>query len=259
MSDLTMTVLGCNSGGPTRGGGASGYLVTAESTSLVLDLGSGTLQRLFELIPDVPDAVVISHRHIDHMADLLGLYGYLASERRAGELRPTLRVIAPAGVEEAFAGALQAGPAHGYRDIVAFEEPTMDDQITVGAVQCSFAEAEHSVPAVAVRVSHLRCSLTYTGDTGPSTTVEGLAAGTDLLIAEAGNDREQSASYPYHMTVASAVGLASAANARQLLLTHLHIAATFDDVVAAVAAVKYAGEVQLAAPGLTIHLEQETF
>ncbi|GBE24874.1 ribonuclease Z [bacterium BMS3Bbin02] len=259
MSDLTMTVLGCNSGGPTRGGGASGYLVTAESTSVVLDLGSGTLQRLFELIPDVPDAVVITHRHVDHMADLLGLYGYLASERRAGELRPTLRVIAPQGVEEAFFGALQAGPTHGYRDIIVFEEPPLGEPVAVGALVCTFAEASHSVPAVAVRVSRLRRSLTYTGDTGPSSSVEQLASDTDLLIAEAGNDRGQPPLYPYHLTVGEAVAMASRSDARQLLLTHLHMAATLDDVVAAVAAVKYAGEVQLAAPGLTIHLEQETF
>ncbi|NOX22703.1 MAG: MBL fold metallo-hydrolase [Actinobacteria bacterium] len=259
MSDLTMTVLGCNSGGPTRGVGASGYLVTADTTSLVLDMGSGTLQPLFGVLPDVPDAVVVTHRHVDHLADLFGLYGYIAAERRAGRTRSALRVIAPAGVEEAFAGALQAGPTHGYRDIVTFEEPTPGEVITVGVLECAFAEANHSVPAIAVRVSHLRRSLTYTGDTGPSSKVEELAAATDLLIAEAGNDRDQSTPYPFHLTVAGAVTMASRSAAGQLLLTHLHLDATVDDVVAAVAAAKYPGEVQLAAPGLTITLEEETF
>lgn len=254
-----MTVLGCSSGGPARGVGASGYLVTAESTSIVLDMGSGTLQPLFELVPDVPDAVVITHRHVDHMADLLGLYGYLASERRAGILRSPVRVIAPPGVEDAFVGALQAGPTHGYRDIVSFEEPTVASPTTVGALTCSFAAATHSVPTVAVRLAHDGRSLTYTGDTGPSDDVARLAAGTDLLIAEAGNDQEQAASFPYHMTVSQAIGLAAASKARELLLTHLHIAVTFDDVVAGVASTNFPGVVQLATPGLTITLEEEIF
>jgi ribonuclease BN (tRNA processing enzyme) len=259
MSDLVMTVLGCSSGGPARGVGASGYLVAAESTSIVLDMGSGTLQPLFALIPDVPDAVVITHRHVDHMADLLGLYGYLASEHRAGRDRPPLRVIAPSGVEDAFVGALQAGPTHGYRDIVSFEEPSLAFPMPVAAFEISFAAATHSVPAVAVRVTHDGRSLTYTGDTGPSGDVQRLATGTDLLIAEAGNERTQAASFPFHMTVFEAIGLAAAAEARQLLLTHLHINATFDDVVAGVASTNFPGVVQLAAPGLTITLEEEIF
>ena len=121
MTALKLTVLGCGSGGPRPGIAASGYLITAEGASLVLDLGSGTLQPMFELIGGAPDAVVITHRHVDHMADLLGLYGYLSSDRRSGGKAGALRVIAPWGVEEAFAGALQAGEQHPYRDVLAFE------------------------------------------------------------------------------------------------------------------------------------------
>ena len=53
---------------------ASCYLVSGNSTNLVMDLGPGSLSRLTEVIsPEEITAMFISHLHYDHTSDLLAL------------------------------------------------------------------------------------------------------------------------------------------------------------------------------------------
>ncbi len=61
-------------------GAASGYLVKEKDTSLLLDMGSGVLSRLIDII-DIKslDAIFISHLHYDHTSDLLP-FRYLLEE-----------------------------------------------------------------------------------------------------------------------------------------------------------------------------------
>ena len=59
MTALKLTVLGCGTGGPRPGIAASGYLITAAGTSLVLGLGSGALS---DLRVDGDPAVAIMFR-----------------------------------------------------------------------------------------------------------------------------------------------------------------------------------------------------
>lgn len=257
MTGFNLNVLGCGSGGPRPGVGASGYLVTTDRTSLVLDLGSGTLQRMFDLLGGAPDAVLITHRHVDHMADLLGLYGFLSSNRRDGGTANALRVIAPQGVEEAFAGALQAGGQHPYRDILAFEQPRVGEMVGIGDLVCGFADAVHSVPGVAVRVTCGDSSITYTGDTGPSGAIVELALGCDVLLAEAAIAGGRSTRYPFHMTVPEAIGMALAAQTSDLVLTHMHSTNTGEQVVNAAADVGYTGNVHVAVPGFEMRIDKE--
>lgn len=257
MTAFSLNVLGCGSGGPRPGVGASGYLLTTDRTSLVLDLGSGTLQPMFDLLGGAPDAVVITHRHVDHMADLLGLYGFLSSSRRTGSRANALRVIAPQGVEQAFAGALQAGEQHAYRDILAFELPRVGEVVSVGDLDCGFAETVHSVSGVAVRVTCGDSSITYTGDTGPNHAIEELALGCDVLLAEAANVAGRSIPYPFHMTVPEALDMALAAQTSDLVLTHMNSANTSEQVVDDAADAGYAGRVHIAVPGFEMRIDKE--
>ena len=76
---VTVTVLGGSAASVGTGQGCAGYLVAMSGTSLVLDLGPGTLQELrkhtdFRAL----DAVVISHLHVDHMLDVVAMRFALA-------------------------------------------------------------------------------------------------------------------------------------------------------------------------------------
>ena len=74
MSDLRLTVLGCDGSYPGPGGACSGFLVRTESTSVLLDAGTGTLANLqLHMAPQDLDAVVITHEHPDHSANIYDL------------------------------------------------------------------------------------------------------------------------------------------------------------------------------------------
>ena len=71
---MRLTVLGCAGSGPGPTSPASSYLITAGDTRLLVDLGNGSfgvLQR--HLDPWLLDAVVLSHLHADHCADMTNL------------------------------------------------------------------------------------------------------------------------------------------------------------------------------------------
>ena len=72
-ASVSVTVLGCCGSYPGAGGACSGYLVDDGTTRLWLDAGSGTLANLQRhcALDDV-DALVLSHEHPDHWADVEG-------------------------------------------------------------------------------------------------------------------------------------------------------------------------------------------
>jgi ribonuclease BN (tRNA processing enzyme) len=69
---VRLTVLGSCGAWPEPGRACSGFLVEHDGYRVAIDLGFGTMPRLGAHGP--PDAVVITHEHPDHCADLNALY-----------------------------------------------------------------------------------------------------------------------------------------------------------------------------------------
>src|SRR5882724_7923726 len=68
---VKITVLGGCGAWPAAGQACSGYLVEHGGFRLVIDPGYATVPRLLELVPAAAvDAVLVSHGHPDHCADL---------------------------------------------------------------------------------------------------------------------------------------------------------------------------------------------
>ena len=71
---MLLTVLGCSGSVPGPGAAASGYLLTAEGFALGIELGTGTLAQLqLHGDPFALDALLFSHLHPDHCADVSAL------------------------------------------------------------------------------------------------------------------------------------------------------------------------------------------
>lgn len=68
---MKITILGYYGGYPSKNTGTTGYLVQTKDTNLLLDAGSATLLELEKhLDPLDLDAVLLTHYHHDHTADL---------------------------------------------------------------------------------------------------------------------------------------------------------------------------------------------
>ena len=250
---MNLTVLGSNASGPSPGNPGSGYLVHAGDAAVWLDCGPGTFAELAKrLDPEGLDAVVISHRHVDHSADILGLFGYLAYGLGASVALP---VYAPPGMRDLVAGFVGADDDHVLHRVLEFREVEPGDVAEVGALSLRFGQAVHPVPAVVTRIDDGRSRIVYSGDTGPGGDLIELATGTDLLLCEASMQGTRDAStYAYHLTAREAGEIAAIAGASVLAVTHIPFThdpqLTIDQASSA-----FAGPIDYAAPGTTFTTE----
>lgn len=240
--------MGCSGSIPGPTSAASCYVVESDGFALVLDLGSGALGPLQAAMDlRAVGAVWLSHLHVDHCADMCGLYVDRRYGRHPG--RPVLPVIGPPGTADQLARAYGGeGPdmAREFDFRTASTEP-----VRLGPFTLTAARAAHPVPAHAVRVEAGGRSLVYTGDTGPSDTVTSLAAGADVLLAEASMAEDDPIPPDLHLSGTLAGRLAAAADVGRLVVTHVP---PWNDPAAAATAAATAsgGEVVLAAPGLAL-------
>jgi len=224
---MRLTVLGGAAAGGNPGQGCSGYLVQANGTSIVLDLGPGTLAQL-RLHADFRtlDAIVVSHLHLDHVLDLLALWYALAYNPRPTDRRLPLW-LPPGGRSFLTTLASAIHPADTGASVfdvydAAEYDPAVD--LKVGQMTIRFAPTVHYVPCWAMRVAADDGSrdLVYTADTGPAADLAPFAAEAGVLLTEAAASGEplEPRESRGHCTAAEAATLATDAKAERLILTH---------------------------------------
>ena len=238
-----LVVLGSSGSAPSTAGPASGYLVRIGGATVVLDLGPGTFGRLLAEVPiHGVDAVVVSHGHADHAADLVAWYH---AARYGLTPRAAVPLLAPVDVLDRVGSFLRKGPDEVG---LVFDRRPVDVPGSVVGAAVSFAEARHGVPAISVRLESEGRSLVYSGDTAPNPGLLDLAGGADVLLCEA-----TAAVGPVdgHMGADEAGELARRAGVGRLVLTHLREGVEPAGAVAA-AGSAFDGPVSLAEPGLRL-------
>lgn len=215
-----LTVLGSAGSHTLAGRACSGYLVRAGDTHLLLDAGNGSTANLQRLIPVADlDAVVVSHRHIDHCIDLVGCFYNLrfdpAFDRR-------LSLYAPAEVHRTLTSVMSADSAMRFDDVFDHREVGPGDELTVGAAHLSFAHSVHPPPTVSTRIEVDGRTLVYSGDSAGGPELVAIARGADLLLCES-TWTGDAADYPpgIHLTARGAGRIARDAGVGKLVLTHL--------------------------------------
>ena len=215
---MRLTVLGCSGSAPGPGSPASCYLVEHGGFSLLLDLGSGSFGSLVALAdPAAVDAVFLSHLHADHCLDAAP---FIVWHRYSGQsTRVPVPLYAPVGADRRLARAY--GEDGDQVDDVFDAIPIGPGEWTLGPFQVRTARTAHPIECHAVRLTVDGRSLVYTGDTGPSAAVAELAAGADLLLAEAAHPDVPGLPLALHLTGREAGELAAGAGVRRLLVTHV--------------------------------------
>ncbi|MEQ3554223.1 MBL fold metallo-hydrolase [Pseudonocardia nematodicida] len=261
---MRLIVLGCSGSGPGPGSPASGYLVEAGSTRLVLDLGNGTLGAL-QRHADPWDltAVAFSHLHPDHCADFASLVVHRRYHPRPpydATARP-LPVLAPAGAHDRFARAYAptgdelAGT--DLTDVFTFTDLAAGTPVTVGsgddAVTVTAFPVFHSAPGHALRVEYAGRVLTYSGDTAACDGLVAAARDADLFLCEASWPHGPHNPPGVHLSGREAGEQATAAGARRLVVTHVPAWHDGDEIVAEARAA-FAGPVEHAFPDAVLEV-----
>jgi ribonuclease BN (tRNA processing enzyme) len=247
---MRITVLGGSGAYPTADKGCSGYLFRHDDFVLLVDPGYATYQALLRHhAPGDIGAVVVTHGHPDHCADLhpllraraLAGLGSLPLFAPGGALDAVLALDAPAMLDGAY----------------AVSSLPLDGRITVGPFTVDTMRTPHFVPNAGLRLTTGDGSVAYTGDSGPHAPFAAFADGVDLLIAEATRATSVPPRQSGNLSSALDAGrLAAAAHARALWLTHLWPGSDPAEHLAA-AATGYAGPTAVATPHLEISLGSE--
>ena len=222
MPDSTVSVTVCGSAGTHVGPGraCSSYLLSAGGHRVVLDLGNGSLANV-QRVCDVADldAVVVSHQHPDHFADVYSLYYAL---RFHPDGPHSVGGYAPAGTS-AFALQLLATDAtEQFGRIVALETVGAGDVVREGPMRLEFFRARHPIETLAVRVEVGGVVIAYSADTAPAPEIVDCARGADLFICDATwLERQRPLPEGVHMTGVEAGKAAAEAGVHRLLLSHI--------------------------------------
>lgn len=249
---MRLTVIGCSGSFPGPDSPASCYLVEAEGFAMLLDLGNGALGPLQRYVGlyDI-GAVLLSHLHADHCLDLCG---YWVARRYAPDgPKPRIPVYGPCGVAERMARAYDLEPDPGMAE--AFDFHTLDRGVfEIGPFRITAAPVSHPVEAFGFRVEHGGAAIAYSGDTGECDALVDLAAGADLLLAEASFLDKPGLPTDLHLTARQAGEHAARAGARRLVLTHL---VPWNDTASTLVEAKasgFRGDIELACQGAVYEL-----
>jgi len=244
---MKVKILGSGTAIPDLKRNASGLFVKTSSSSILADLGPGTIRRLAEagIAPESIDIILITHFHPDHVSDLVPFL--FASNYEHGPVRQApFYVVGPKGLNEfyeklvvVFGKWIVPGS-----DRLKLRELGIESFDRIYFEQWDLivrsAPAVHSRPSLSYRIEAAGVSVTISGDTDFSENLVELAAGTDILICEC--------SFPDgmktigHMIPSEAGETAARAQVKKLVLTHFYPHCHDVDVVSQAAA-KFSGTV----------------
>ncbi|MCS4483896.1 MBL fold metallo-hydrolase [Gleimia sp. 6138-11-ORH1] len=262
---MKLTVVGCTGSMSGPYSAASCYLVqgrgicpeTGEDRefNVVFDLGPGSFGQLWRYVdPRKIDAVVFSHLHADHMADVISLHVYRRWHPEGG-LGPVL-LGGPSNLMERVRGIDGADETENYETEFKPLILQAGETFEIGPLRITPYEGWHTVESFGFRVegpsegdaSH-RVTLAYTGDTDYCESMEQMATGVELLLSEAGFTKTDKVR-GVHLTGARAAELAKNAGAQAMVLTHIQ-PWTDTEVVLREARQVWAGAISVAYAGAT--------
>ena len=211
---MKLTALGVWGGYPTRDAGTTSYLLQSEEGfNLLLDAGSRAVTELeHELSPNDLDAIILSHYHEDHIADL----GALRQYRQLQTVKPeVLPIYGHQENEYEFSKLSLENVSEG----IAYD---VENGTSVGPFDIQFLKTVHPVICYAMRIVERATGqvLIYTGDTGYFAELVDFSKYADILLADVYFFKDK-AKMPNHLSSVEAGEIAAQANVKKLILTHL--------------------------------------
>jgi ribonuclease BN (tRNA processing enzyme) len=240
---MKVTVIGYWGGFPAANEATSGYLLEHDAFRLLVDCGSGVLSKLQHYVgPEQLDAVIVSHYHHDHVADIGPLQYARLIKTNLGAALPELPIYGHPFDSDGFARLAYKGLTKA----VAYD-PTKT--LEIGPFAISFMKTAHPVICYAMRIAAGGRSIVYTADSSYLPEFAPFSEGADLLVCECNFYAGQNAAQAGHMTSEEAAMIARDANVGELWLTHLPHFGDHSQLVREAEAV-FRGNIQLARTGL---------
>jgi ribonuclease BN (tRNA processing enzyme) len=220
-------IVGSGTTVPDAERGPAGFVVESAGARVLVDGGTGTVQRLARMGIDARDldGGVYSHRHVDHCGDLVPLLFTM----RVGIDKPRIRdypIWAGAGFAPYFASLEQLYPRWlrtSRYDVPITELPLDAPGVAElpGGLRLDTRPARHAEGALHLRFTGPEGqTVVFSGDTGWSDELVELARGVDLLVTECAVPEPDE--WDSHLCPEDVARLLSAARPRRAVVTHLY-------------------------------------
>lgn len=212
---MELVVLGNRGPYPAEDMPCSGYLVKGTEGWIVLDIGSGSLMNLQKIIGlnDIK-AIVLSHLHSDHIADLLTLRYAFDLKMMKGEIESKpIPVYLPPRPEKEF-------KLLPFKDTLELNPVDVEKPYNICGLNVKFSHMVHSYDSNAVSFNDGTKTFVYSGDTAFNAGLIEFAKNADLFLCESALLRNEKKEGAMHMTPEEAASTAKEASVKKLLLTH---------------------------------------
>ena len=246
---MRLTVLGGCGAWPAAGEACSGYVIEHDGFRVLIDPGYAVLPRLLQdIAAEQVDAVLVSHKHPDHCADINPLLRARALQDNPPAALP---IYSLPGAVDAVLALDRPGMLDAAYVLCEFEA---GEGLSIGPLEVDTRALPHFVPNVGFRLTADGVALAYTGDAGPDRALIDLARGADLLLAEASYIEVVPDDSRGRLSSAREAGQqATEAGVGALMLTHL-LPGTDRREARRSAQASFAGPVQVARAGLTLEV-----
>lgn len=212
---MKITMVGCWGAYPAVGEATSALLVEEKGFQMLIECGSGVLAQVQKYTSLASlDAVLVSHYHHDHVADLGPLQYALLIQEQLGKRNETLPIYGHQQDKEAYASLT-------YKSYTVGQPIEAGKSIRIGPWKASFCPTVHPAYCLAVKLEGNEKTLVYTADTEWCEALVPFAEEADFLITDCSLYDEQLGKVEGHLTAGQAGKLASLAQVKKLVLTHL--------------------------------------
>ncbi len=177
-------------------------------------MGSGALLKLqnYINIGDI-NAVILSHYHTDHIADIGVLQHAKLVEYYTTDNDAVLPIY---GHNEDYDAFMRLN--HDYTEAVSYHP---NETMKLGPLFIRFLKTKHSVPCYGMRITDGDSSIVYTADTAFQEEWIPFSKDADLLLADTNFYANMDAASAGHMTSEEVGTIAKSANVKEVILTHL--------------------------------------
>lgn len=250
---MRVTFLGTGAAMPSGRRAQTGLLLDADDDSLLVDCGSGVLNALArtETGYEGVSTVLLSHHHLDHVADLLPL---VKARWLAGAEH--LEIVGPQGTKDLVDGLLDV---HEYLDgrIDLRVREVVEESFSVAGFDVEAKETRHSMYCLAYRLTHDDGpAFTFGADSEAFTGLANFADGSAALAHDCSfPDDVDVSGHPIPSQLGTALA-ESGADIGRVYLTHLypHTEGRHEEMLDSIGA-HYDGDVRFARDGLVVEVE----
>jgi ribonuclease BN (tRNA processing enzyme) len=214
---MKLRILGETGPYPGPGGATTGYLLSTEQGNVLIDCGSGVLSELLKHVSiDQIDAMILTHHHADHTCDIPVLKYAIMLNRMQGKRKEPLTIYGNREPAADFNG-LTFG-----KDVIGALLDA-NSEIELCGMKFTFADTVHAIPCLAVSAEYQGKRFVFSGDSGPSESLEKLATGADFFLCEASwLEKDKGPAEIGHLTSKEVGEMGKRAGVKALCITHIY-------------------------------------